>query len=426
MPLLVEQLIYTSFSKIGFKCLASDQVPLAIKRAFSEQIVNEHWDTYDPPGAGFRAAYLHQFSGNQTLFGWLYNDGSDDFGRSNIPYFICYYLGESLTPFQLEKILNCLETGPVERVDRRYPPSNLENVLIPDFCLYETPMRGVSIISEIRKQANTNLKEKKLINLFVVGETQTVIQDKQTTIKPQPTNHQLYSETKFPKISHTSSTKLSKFPVISSPTVLDLPSHPEPENSSYSLGSFSAEKLEKILQEFITKPIGIEGVVLISGEGHPIIPSMGLDDNSALIIAGTMIYLAKSTEEELNWQPIETVSLKSSQGHIILAACNSEIFLLVKAGKAVTGLLEAEIKRTIKKLNMAMEEQPKEVPLPENPLEASIQSLKPQPLPELTSPVESLSPQEIEDILEEFGSEEVSLELDTELDIRYRGRKTNQ
>ncbi|WP_013320853.1 roadblock/LC7 domain-containing protein [Gloeothece verrucosa] len=390
MPLLVEQLIYTSFSKIGFKCFTSELIPLVIKRAFTEQIVNQHWNTYEPPEAGFRAAYLHQISPSQTLFGWLYNDGPDDFGRSNIPYFICYYIAENLTPFQLDKIITCLETGPVDIIDRKDPPEHLDNLLIPDFCLYEAPIRGVAIGSEIRQQSHNNLKQNKLINLFVSGEKSTLIQAKETVIQSHSTKSQLGSN--------------------STHTTLDLPSVSAPGINSQI--SSSTNKLEEILQELATKPIGIEGVVLVSVEGYPIIPSINIDDNTALIIAGTMLYLAKSAEEEFGWQQIENISIKGPQGHIILAICNLEMFLLVKAGKAVTGLLEAEIKRTIKKLNAAMEVPQAQKALTPKP---------PQTSPDLKEKNNSV-PAEDETFLPEM-TEDVSLKVDQ--DIRYRGRRTN-
>lgn len=383
MPLLVEQLIYTSFSKIGFRCLVSDQVPLTIRRAFSEQIVHQHWDTYNPPEPGFQAAYLHQLSLNQTLFGWLYNDGADDFGRSNIPYFICYYIAEPLTPFQLDNIFTCLETGPVDMIDRKYPPNSLENLLIPDDCLYEALMEGVSIGFEIRQQSHNNLKEKRLLNLFVLEEATQIEAFQQTEHKP-PVN----------------STSSVTEPEISPPI------------------SLSIDKLEAILQELRAKPIGIEGVALVSVEGHLIIPSIGLDENSALLIAGTMLYLANSTQEEFNWQQIETISIKRQQGHIILATCNSEMFLLVKASKAVTGLLEGEIKRTIKKLNTAMEV-PEEIQLKNVQPDKVIEKIQPQPLPELTTKNE---PFFTDSALEELSED---IYFDTEQDIRYRGRRTN-
>lgn len=419
MPLLVEQLIYTSFPKIGFKCLVTEQVPLAIQQAFCEQIVHQYWDTYNPPEVGYRAAYLYQISYNQVIFGWLYNDGADDFGRANIPYFIGYYLPETLNSFQLDKIFTCLETGPVKLIDRRYPPESIENLLIPDFCLYEAPRRGVVICPEVRQQGHNSLEKKILVNLFVVAEK---------TILTQP------------QICSTKETNGQK--ASSQNTVLDLPPAAEAAsfNSSHqfytpaevnvmpiSAASPSSSslpqtsKIDTILREFAAKPIGIQGAVLVSVEGHPVTSPIGIDHNSSLIMAGTMLYLAKSTQEEFNWQKVEHISVRGHQGHVILAACNAEVFLLVKAGKAVTGLLEGEINRTVKKLQSCLQ-------MSENIRLA--QTSHSQPLPELTTKIPPAKekvipvnpPNSPNQFIYEIDSESF---IDAEQEVRYRGRKTN-
>ena len=104
MPVLLNQLVYTSFSEVGFRAISSIQVPTQIQQAFIQQVVYKYWDSYDPPRSGYRAAYVHQVSPEHTLFGWMYNDGHDDLGRSHVPYFVCYYLAELLDAVQLENI----------------------------------------------------------------------------------------------------------------------------------------------------------------------------------------------------------------------------------------------------------------------------------------------------------------------------------
>jgi len=111
MSLLVEQLIYSSFSQLGFKYIASVNVPLGIQQFFYQHIVSQLWDTYNPPDRKFKGVYIYQIDFHNTLFGWLINDGKDEFDRGDIPYFHCYYLQELLDSKQLFKILACLEAG---------------------------------------------------------------------------------------------------------------------------------------------------------------------------------------------------------------------------------------------------------------------------------------------------------------------------
>lgn len=107
MHLILGQLIYTNFYKIGFNTIASEQVPTNIRQLFIKRIVFQYWDTYKHISPEYQAVYLHRVTSEQTLFGWLYNSGVDDLGRGPIPYFICYYLTEPLSNFYSKLFLLC-------------------------------------------------------------------------------------------------------------------------------------------------------------------------------------------------------------------------------------------------------------------------------------------------------------------------------
>lgn len=165
-PLLLGQLVYTSFAGVGFRTLASTEVPPEVKQAFIQQIVYQYWDSYNPPSAGYCAAYLYQVTSEQNLFGWLYNDGLDDFGRSDVPYFVCYYLAGELKPIQLENIFICLRSGPVSLIDRQNVPDSLESVMAPDLWNYQATRPGVEISRDKIEQNQISLQQGELINLF--------------------------------------------------------------------------------------------------------------------------------------------------------------------------------------------------------------------------------------------------------------------
>ena len=115
-------------------------------------------------------------------------------------------------------------------------------------------------------------------------------------------------------------------------------------------------KIEVILQSFMSKPIGIQGLILISAEGQPLTQAIGLEQNNALIMAGTMLYLAKMTCDEYNWNGIENIAVKGQQGYLILRVCHDDIFLLLKAVTTVPmGLLEGEINRLVKNLQIELQ-----------------------------------------------------------------------
>lgn len=166
MPVLLGQLVYTSFPEVGLRAIASPQVPTQIQQAFIQQVVYKYWNSYKPPRSGYRAAYLHQVTPDDTLFGWLYNDEADDLGRSNVPYFVCYYLAELLDAVQLENIFTCLQKGPVALIDRESLPVDLAAVVAPDLWSYQPARIGVAIASGVRERSQVALKQKRLLKLL--------------------------------------------------------------------------------------------------------------------------------------------------------------------------------------------------------------------------------------------------------------------
>ena len=194
MDLLLGQLVYTSFPEIGFKSLASGQVPTQIQQAFTQRVVSQYWNSYNPPRSGYRAVYLHQVTPERSLFGWLYNDGADDMRRTHVPYFICYYLASPLYAFQLENIFTCLHNGPVALIDRHSLPATLETMVLPDLWSYQGAKPGVAIPSGVRKRSQIAQKQGKLLDLFVpVDEQQMVIELNGQTYEQQTVNLSIYT-----------------------------------------------------------------------------------------------------------------------------------------------------------------------------------------------------------------------------------------
>ena len=309
MSLLVEQLIYSSFSQLGFKYIAGANVPLGIQQVFYQHIVSQLWDNYNPPDGNFKGVYIHQIDSHNTLFGWLINDGKDEFGRGDIPYFHCYYLQELLDSKQLVKILACLETGPLKRISRDQATISLDTVVLAENYQGNAFELGIKLSKDIRLFSQRQLREEKPLQWF--------ISSKETKERQQP--------------------------------------HPTDNNYDNSKNTLPREpnykvEIAKILQELAEKPLAIEGIMLVSPQGQPLTDSIGMEHNSALILAGTMLYLANNTKEELSWSDVEQIAIRSPQGDLILTPCSDQAFLLVKTSKTITGLLEGEIQKTRSKL----------------------------------------------------------------------------
>jgi phosphate transport system substrate-binding protein len=188
--MLLGQIVYSSFAATGFKTVTSAQITTQIQQAFMERVVYQHWDCYKPPESGFRAVYIHQLTPEQVLFGWLYNDGTDDINRSDVPYFVCYYLAAPLLfYFQLEEIFNCLHAGPLAWIDRHRPPAIPQNILIQNARSYKPVRPGVAIPALIRARSHIALKQGELLNLFV-------------PLHPQDANVEINSQTQEEEIDN--------------------------------------------------------------------------------------------------------------------------------------------------------------------------------------------------------------------------------
>ncbi len=170
MFLLLGQLVYTSFPKVGFQALSSAAIPLEIRQAFVEQIVYHYWDSYSPPEADYRAVYVYRLAQDQILFGWLYNDGIDDLGRSHVPYFVCYYFAGELQADQLEAIFTCLATGPITIVDRHTLPDHIDSIAIANHQSYQPARLGIETASLLQSACYVGVQQGKLIKLFTSSE----------------------------------------------------------------------------------------------------------------------------------------------------------------------------------------------------------------------------------------------------------------
>jgi predicted regulator of Ras-like GTPase activity (Roadblock/LC7/MglB family) len=315
--LQVGQLIYTSFLRDGFVLLKSVDVSAAVHQVFVNQHVHTLWDTYSPPKPGYRAAYLHQLSLPEpgTLFGWLYHDGQDDLQRADVPYFIAYYLPNVLQAVQLSQILTCLQQGPEEWVDRLGPPPAK---LLP-LRLIITQARnaahpGVELPAKLRVETYQTLESQTSLHWFYEAPDSA----------GQPTQLQPLS------------------PLLKSESLV---------STKQFLGrsSMNTDNLTTILKQLVAKP-GIQGTAIVSAEGQVISTPIGIDENTAGILAGNMLCLLKNMQDELLWQDIEIVSVRSPNGHLILKGCGIDLYLLVKSDKVPVGLLEAEVSRAIDKL----------------------------------------------------------------------------
>ncbi|AGY58509.1 WD40 repeat domain-containing protein [Gloeobacter kilaueensis] len=171
MSVSLEPLIYTSLPEKGFVTLACDRVDADTVDAFSEQIVARYWDAYAPPPPDFRAAIVHwDPASERTLFGWLFNDGRDEMGRANVPYFLCYCLCAPLDEEQLSAIFACLEAGPSQFIERRYLKQPPAPSAFADLIAHAALRPGIAVPRALQESAVAIYRKRQPIRLFAPSE----------------------------------------------------------------------------------------------------------------------------------------------------------------------------------------------------------------------------------------------------------------
>jgi predicted regulator of Ras-like GTPase activity (Roadblock/LC7/MglB family) len=236
-----------------------------------------------------------------------------------------------LQPNQLSAIFTCLEQGPISWIDRCNALSDLtlETLTIENVRKSKAIRQGVAIPNAIRVQSYEAMRSQVLIEYFF-----TNIPEQLSTVSSQSHSQNPLLEHKLQESSEHRgggmivSTKLNT--------------------------SIHITKLENILEELVSKPIGIHGAVLVSANGLALTKPMGIDESISGMLAGTMIYLAQNTQTLLNWQEVELISIRALEGYVILSRCHTDAYLLIQSGKMPVGLLEGEINQTVAKLRSAL------------------------------------------------------------------------
>lgn len=109
----------------------------------------------------------------------------DDTSHSHLPYFHCYYLAEPLYTLRKEKVCACLQKGPVALVDRHNFSEPLEPLILKDLNHYQAAKLGVVIPWEVREQIYTNLKQGKLIDIFIPVNEEQMVSYLPAPVQPQ-------------------------------------------------------------------------------------------------------------------------------------------------------------------------------------------------------------------------------------------------
>jgi hypothetical protein len=175
MTVLLGQIFFTNFIGSGFQFIPSPSVPVNIAQIFRKQIVETYWEDHAPPPRDWRAVYILQLEPCQTIFGWAYNDGRDDYGRDDVPYFFGYYLGLPFDKMIVDLIIAFLGKGPGNAPNRQAAPPQLEDIAAPDLWNYIPQRPGVIVDSMARENIYKSLLERRSVKLFVVAPPESLV-----------------------------------------------------------------------------------------------------------------------------------------------------------------------------------------------------------------------------------------------------------
>ncbi|MEL6350494.1 MAG: roadblock/LC7 domain-containing protein [Cyanobacteria bacterium J06627_28] len=108
------------------------------------------------------------------------------------------------------------------------------------------------------------------------------------------------------------------------------------------------ERLNQIVQSFVTETPHVQGVALVTTEGLPIAATLppALEEARTAAMAAAVITLGDNIGQTLHRGDIEHILLEGSEGYSILTRCGSETLLMVLASAQVKqGILMLEICR---------------------------------------------------------------------------------
>jgi predicted regulator of Ras-like GTPase activity (Roadblock/LC7/MglB family) len=206
-------------------------------------------------------------------------------------------------------------------------------VIVPDVDEYNSPRSGLMISSEIRTKSQKDLQKKKILKLLVSSDD---------PVSPEPVA-ELGNVPEITEVPYLELT-VEKTEISGKLTI------PPPKSQLTAPTELNSSQIEQIFEDVVQEGMGIEGAILISEEGRSLTRAIGLDESQALMMAGRMLALASKSQKEMQWQDWEAIAAHSSDGHLMLTPCLPDVFLFVQASQVLTGLLEVEIKRIIKKI----------------------------------------------------------------------------
>jgi predicted regulator of Ras-like GTPase activity (Roadblock/LC7/MglB family) len=121
--------------------------------------------------------------------------------------------------------------------------------------------------------------------------------------------------------------------------------------------AINVEKLNALLQNFVSATSDVEGAALVTPDGLPLATSLpgGMDDERVSAMSAAMLSLGERIGSELARGSIDRIYVEGNHGYGILTSCAEDAVFLVLASRAAKlGVLMLEIKRAIAELKLVL------------------------------------------------------------------------
>ncbi|WP_434684556.1 roadblock/LC7 domain-containing protein [Pseudanabaena minima] len=121
--------------------------------------------------------------------------------------------------------------------------------------------------------------------------------------------------------------------------------------------AINIEKLNLVLQDFVSGTSDVQGVALVTPDGLPLASTLpgAMDEERVSAMSAAMLSLGERIGKELARGIIERIYVEGDKGYGILISCGEDAVLLVLADqKAKQGMLMLEIKRIVSEIKQIL------------------------------------------------------------------------
>lgn len=121
--------------------------------------------------------------------------------------------------------------------------------------------------------------------------------------------------------------------------------------------AINAEKLNNILQDFVSGTSDVQGAALVTPDGLSLASTLpaSMDEERVSAMSAAMLSLGERIGGELARGSIERIFVEGNDGYGVLTSCGEDAVFLVLASKAVKqGILMLEIKNALGQLKQVL------------------------------------------------------------------------